>query len=157
MKYLFEENQKFTQWWLWVILLSFPIISFGPFDENTININYVLIGFFIPFLFYLFELRLKVSAEGLHYQFFPFHLKSHIIKLKDIEKFKANQALEYDLLNIRYESEVEMYQMMIDTRDQQIKKDKKRDVWQRWATYGAFVLGAGTTVAITYSVNQAAN
>ena len=75
----------------------------------------------------------------------------------DIEKFKANQALEYDLLNIRYESEVEMYQMMIDTRDQQIKKDKKRDVWQRWATYGAFVLGAGTTVAITYSVNQAAN
>jgi len=75
----------------------------------------------------------------------------------DIEKFKANQALEYDLLNIRYESEVEMYQMMIDTRDQQIKKDKKRDVWQRWATYGAFVLGVGTTVAITYSVNQAAN
>ena len=50
-----------------------------------------------------------------------------------------------------------MYQMMIDTRDQQIKKDKKRDVWQRWATYGAFVLGVGTTVAITYSVNQAAN
>jgi len=34
MKYLFEENQKFTQWWLWVILLSFPIMSFGPFDEN---------------------------------------------------------------------------------------------------------------------------
>ena len=75
----------------------------------------------------------------------------------DIEKFKANQALKYDLLDIRYKSEVEMYQMMIDTRDQQIKKDKKRDVWQRWATYGAFVLGAGTTVAITYSVNQAAN
>ena len=43
MKYLFEENQKFTQWWLWVILLSFPIMSFGPFDENEIktglNIN----------------------------------------------------------------------------------------------------------------------
>tara|TARA_R110000824_G_scaffold122501_8_gene279746 strand:- start:811 stop:1212 length:402 start_codon:yes stop_codon:yes gene_type:complete len=75
----------------------------------------------------------------------------------NIEKFKANQALKYDLLDIRYKSEVEMYQMMIDTRDQQIKKDKKRDVWQRWATYGAFVLGVGTTVAITYSVNQAAN
>ena len=95
MKYLFEENQKFTQWWLWVILLSFPIISFGPFDENAININYVLIGFAIPFLFYLFELRLKVSAEGLHFQFFPFHFKSHIIKLEDIDKFKA---LEYSPL-----------------------------------------------------------
>jgi hypothetical protein len=95
MKYLFEENQKFTQWWLWVILLSFPIISFGPFDENEININYVLIGFFIPFCFYLFELRLKVSAEGLHFQFFPFHFKSHIIKLDDIRKLKA---LEYSPL-----------------------------------------------------------
>ena len=95
MKYLFEENQKFTQWWLWVILLSFPIISFGPFDENEININYVLIGFFIPFFFYLFELRLKVSAEGLHFQFFLFHFKSHIIKLDDIQKLKA---LEYSPL-----------------------------------------------------------
>ncbi|MDB4250720.1 hypothetical protein N9815_00155 [Flavobacteriales bacterium] len=105
MKYLFEENQKFTQWWLWVILLSFPISSFGPFDENTININYVLIGFFIPFLFYLFELRLKVSAEGLHYQFFPFHLKSHIIKLEDIEKFKAMEyspLKEYGGWGIKY-------------------------------------------------------
>ena len=105
MKYLFEENQKFTQWWLWVILLSFPIISFGPFDENAVNINYVLIGFFIPFLFYLFELRLKVSAEGLHYQFFPFHLKSHIIKLEDIEKFKAMEyspLKEYGGWGIKY-------------------------------------------------------
>ena len=32
MNYLFEENQKFTQWWLWVILVSFPIMAFGPFD-----------------------------------------------------------------------------------------------------------------------------
>jgi len=95
MKYLFEENQKFTQWWLWVVLLSFPIISFGPLDENAININYILIGFAIPFLFYLFELRLKVSAEGLHFQFFPFHFKYHIIKLEDIDKFKA---LEYSPL-----------------------------------------------------------
>jgi hypothetical protein len=105
MKYLFEENQKFTQWWLWVILLSFPIISFGPFDENDVNINYVLIGFFIPFLFYLFELRLKVNAEGLHFQFFPFHFKSHIIKMADIEKFKAMEyspLKEYGGWGIKY-------------------------------------------------------
>ena len=105
MKYLFEENQKFTQWWLWVILLSFPIISFGPFDENAVNINYVLIGFFIPFLFYLFELRLKVNAEGLHFQFFPFHFKLHIIKMADIEKFKAMEyspLKEYGGWGIKY-------------------------------------------------------
>ena len=56
MEYLFEENQKFTQWYLWVILLSFPIISVGPFDDNEINVYYVLIGIAIPFLFYLFDM-----------------------------------------------------------------------------------------------------
>ena len=92
MKYLFEENQRFTQWWLWVILLSFPIISVGPFYQNP---YYVLIGLGIPLLFYTFQLRIKVSMEGLHYQFFPFHFKSHIIKIEDIEKFKA---MEYSPL-----------------------------------------------------------
>jgi len=91
MKYLFEENQRFTQWWLWVILLSFPIISFGPFDENPINWYHVLIGLGIPFLFYTFQLRIKVSVDGLHYQFFPFHFKAHTIKIEDIEKFKATE------------------------------------------------------------------
>lgn len=95
MKYLFEENQKFTQWWLWVILLSFPIMSFGPFDENEININYVLIGFILPLIFYLFELRIKVSNKGLHYQFSPFHFKFHTIDIEDIESIKA---MEYSPL-----------------------------------------------------------
>jgi hypothetical protein len=105
MNYIFEENQKFTQWWLWVILLSFPIISVGPFDDNEINIYYVLIGLAIPLLFYIIELRIKVSKEGLHYQFFPFHLKDHIIKLEDIEKFKAieySPLKEYGGWGIKY-------------------------------------------------------
>ena len=105
MQYIFEENQKFTQWWLWVILLSFPIIALGPFDENTVNIYHVLIGLFIPFLFYLFELRLKVNVEGLHYQFSPFHFKSHTIKLEDIESIKAMEyspLKEYGGWGIKY-------------------------------------------------------
>jgi len=105
MKYLFEENQKFTQWWLWVILLSFPIMSFGPFDENEININYVLIGFILPVIFYLFELRIKVSNKGLHYQFFPFHFKSHTIDIEDIESIKAMEyspLKEYGGWGIKY-------------------------------------------------------
>ena len=105
MNYFFEENQKFTQWWLWVILLSFPIISVGPFDENEINGYHVLIGLAIPLLFYLIELRIKVNEDGLHYQFFPFHIKSHTIKLEDIEKFKATEyspLKEYGGWGIKY-------------------------------------------------------
>ena len=101
----FEEKQKFTQWWLWVILLSFPIISVGPFDENEINMYYVLIGLAIPLLFYLFELRLKVNNDGLHYQFFPFHLKFYTIKMDEIESFKAMEyspLKEYGGWGIKY-------------------------------------------------------
>jgi len=105
MTTLFEEKQKFTQWWLWVILLSFPIISVGPFDNNEINLYYVLIGLAIPLLFYLFELRLKVNNDGLHYQFSPFHLKFHTIKMDEIESFKAMQyspLKEYGGWGIKY-------------------------------------------------------
>ena len=102
---LFEEKQKFTQWWLWVILLSFPIISVGPFDDNEINLYYVLIGLAIPLLFYLFELRIKVNKDGLHYQFSPFHLKFYTIKMEEIESFKAMEyspLKEYGGWGIRY-------------------------------------------------------
>jgi hypothetical protein len=93
MNYIFEENQKFTQWWLWVILLSFPIMSFGPFDESPINYTYVAIGIVLPLVFYLFELRIKVNEDGFHYQFFPFHLKAHTLKLEDIENTKQWNTL----------------------------------------------------------------
>ena len=105
MSVLFEEKQKFKQWWLWVILLSFPIISVGPFDENKINGYHVLIGMVIPILFYLLELRIKITKDGLHYQFFPFHLKFHTIKMGEIESFKAMEyspLKEYGGWGIRY-------------------------------------------------------
>lgn len=72
----------------------------------------------------------------------------------EIEKFKANSDLKYSLLEVRYDAEVEMYKRMIEIRDMQIKRDKKKDVLQRWGVYGAFILGVGTTVAITHTVNQ---
>ena len=102
---IFEEKQKFNQWWLWGILLSFPIISVGPFDDNEINVYYVLIGLAIPLLFYLFELRIKVNEDGLHYQFSPFHLKFHTIKMDEIESFKAMEyspLKEYGGCGIKY-------------------------------------------------------
>ena len=84
MEMLFEERQKFNQWWLWVILLVFPLLSVFPFDVKEVNYNYVLVGIAIPLVFYFFELRTFVTEEGLHYQFFPFHFKKHIIKIEEI-------------------------------------------------------------------------
>ena len=101
----FEEKQKFNQWWLWVILFSFPIISVGPFDDNEIKLFYVVIGIASPSLFYLFELRIKINQDGFHFQFFPFHLKFHTIKMDEIESFKAMEyspLKEYGGWGIKY-------------------------------------------------------
>ena len=95
MELLFEEKQKFNQWWLWGILLVFPLLSIIPFDGDGINYNYVLIGIAIPLMFYFFELRTFVTKEGLHYQFFPFHFKKYLIRLDEIEK---TESLQYKRL-----------------------------------------------------------
>ena len=105
MGILFEERQKFNQWWLWVILLVLPLLSIIPFNSDGINYNYVLICIAIPLIFYFFELRTFVTKEGLHYQFFPFHLKKHLIKLDEIEKIEALQYKplgDYGGWGIRY-------------------------------------------------------
>jgi hypothetical protein len=105
MQVLFEEKQKFNQWWLWAILLIFPLLSVIPFDDNGLNIYYVIIGISIPLIFYLFELRTFVTSEGLSFQFFPFHLKKHLVKIEDIEKCKAMEyspLKEYGGWGIRY-------------------------------------------------------
>jgi len=105
MQVLFEEKQKFNQWWLWAILLIFPLLSVIPFDDNGLNIYYVIIGISIPLIFYLFELRTFVTSEGLSFQFFPFHFKKHLVKIEDIEKIKAMEyspLKEYGGWGIRY-------------------------------------------------------
>lgn len=71
-----------------------------------------------------------------------------------IEKNAADFKLEYDLLDLRYKSETEMYKTMIQVRDDQLKKDSRKDVLQQWGIYGSFILGALTTVAVVYAVDQ---
>ena len=70
-----------------------------------------------------------------------------------LKKQELDLNLKHDLLNTKYMTEIEMYQRMIDVRDEQLKKSAKKDVWQKWATYGGFILGAATSVAIFYSVD----
>lgn len=60
----------------------------------------------------------------------------------------------YQLYESRCENEKLMYQEMISYRDDQLKKDRVKDVIQRAAFFGGFVLGAATSVGIVYSLNQ---
>lgn len=60
----------------------------------------------------------------------------------------------YKLYESRCENEKLMYQEMIEIRDNELKKDRMKDIIQRAAFFGGFALGAATSVGIVYSLNQ---
>jgi len=87
--------------------------------------------------------------------------EAEIAKLKADHEYQLNivklsDNTKYDLLNTRYKLDVEMYQAMIENRDNAIKKlpvyseGYKAD----WSMIGGFILGSVITVGIVYSVDK---
>ena len=70
-----------------------------------------------------------------------------------LKQEKLESKLNYDLLNLKYKSEIEMYKSMIDVRNKKIANAQKKESLQKWQIYGGFVLGAASSIAIFYSVN----
>ena len=87
-KILFTEQQRFTQWWLWLILLiaaAMPIFGLikqlqaeHPFSDAEDNVG-ILISLFIMaavgVLFLIMRLETQISETAISVRFFPFHLK----------------------------------------------------------------------------------
>ncbi len=85
----FKEVQRFTQWWLWLLL--FPVATlpvFGiykqlilsqPFGDkpmpNAVLILFSLLCFSILFLFRFMKLKTEINRYGIHWEFFPFTKK----------------------------------------------------------------------------------
>jgi hypothetical protein len=80
--------------------------------------------------------------------------KLNIESKYDLKQQELDLNLKYDTLQLKYASETEMYKTMIETRDQQLNKDVKKDVIQRWVAYGAFALGAASSIAIFHAVDS---
>ena len=100
MKPLFTEKQKFTQWWLWVLLLGIGIIpAIGIYKQFFLgeefgtkpisNIGLILFSIFVYLLiafFYFLELKTKITSEEISFTFFP--LASKKVKWEDISEVK---------------------------------------------------------------------
>ena len=101
MEIKFEENQKFTQWWLWTILIGITLIPISGFYKQIILgeqfgdkplSNFGLIIFlllmivFVAF-FWKMELITNINNEGIKIKFFPFTNKE--IKWEEIEQVKV--------------------------------------------------------------------
>jgi hypothetical protein len=97
----FKEQQKFTQWWLWVILIVIgflPIIgiykqliigeNFGSKPMTNIELGLVsLLVFGVIALFWLIKLETEINSNEIRMRFFPFIKKK--VLYKDIKNAKV--------------------------------------------------------------------
>lgn len=116
----FKETQRFTQWWLWLIIISaatlclygaFQQIVLGkPFGNNPgpdwlLIVVAVIVGVLIPLAFLKLSLRVFVRDDGIRIIFFPLHLKGLVIPYDRIARFyvrKYRAIREYGGWGIRF-------------------------------------------------------
>ena len=87
-KILFSERQKFSQWWLWLILIAVnglflfgilkQVISGQQFGDKLMsNTGLILTDGLILLLTILFlnsRLETKIKNDGIYVRYFPFYL-----------------------------------------------------------------------------------
>ncbi|WP_291104519.1 MULTISPECIES: DUF6141 family protein [unclassified Flavobacterium] len=116
---LFTEQQKFKQWWLWLILLAVNFVFiFGiykqmilgqPFGDKPMSNIGLFMGFgivlLLTILFYYFKLETTLKTDGIYVRFFPIHIKYKIYTWDMINKSfvrKYNAITEYGGWGVRY-------------------------------------------------------
>ncbi|HOK09111.1 MAG TPA: DUF6141 family protein [Candidatus Hydrogenedens sp.] len=124
---LYKEVQKFTQWWLWLIIggaVLFQIVVIGnaivtqlifgqPWGDKPMSdvglIFFVLwvtfVFSFVIALFLVLRLETCVYLDGIYIRYFPFHYKYRKIswdKLDEIVGKKYHPVIEYGGWGIRW-------------------------------------------------------
>lgn len=109
---VFIEEQRFTQWWLWLLnigLLVIPIygivqqiinkIPFGDKPMSNIGlIIFLLLMLTFNYFFWILKLKTTINEIGIEYSFFPLQLKPKTIKWNEISKIyirKYKPLMEY--------------------------------------------------------------
>lgn len=111
-KILFEEKQKFKQWWLWLLLLGLNgFIFYKIFIENdygnsskTAGIIVLIVMLSLLLLFYFINLETRIFSDRIELKFFPFinHWKKYPFKsIEKMEVIKYHPILDYGGWGIR--------------------------------------------------------
>lgn len=111
---LFEESQRFNQWWIWAIILGVMCVSVYALMEtiqmgeslfNWTNFSGLIPVFIIPGLFYSLALKTRVEENGIYVRFIPFHLKEIFIAWDQLDECYIrtyNPLGEYGGWGIKY-------------------------------------------------------
>ena len=107
---MFTETQRFTQWWLWLIItgswiaMMYSIATVSPPTTSTFMISFS-VGMLLPVLFWQMKLVTRIAEEGIYVRFTPFHFKE---KFYDWDSLSAcyvrtySPLLEYGGWGIKY-------------------------------------------------------
>ena len=104
MKIQFKEVQKFSQWWLWLILTLVGIMPvYGiykqlllgePFGSKPMSdsgiIVFAIVVFLVLGLFLIVRLKTTIDAVGIHMRYFPFFKKNvqwHEVKKVEVVNY----------------------------------------------------------------------
>jgi hypothetical protein len=77
---MYTETQRFTQWWLWLILIGvwssmvYSIITAPPQTNAAVYVS-CGIGILLPLLFWQMRLITRITQDGIYVRFIPFHFK----------------------------------------------------------------------------------
>lgn len=116
---IFAERQRFTQWWLWVLLAGINgLVIYGavyqlstgkPFGNNPASdgvlIWTVVFSLSITALFFVFKLETKISKEGVEVRFFPLRRKFKLYPWSSVAKAYTrtySPIREYGGWGVRY-------------------------------------------------------
>lgn len=115
----FTESQRFSQWWLWLIMISINgILGWGcfqqlvqgqPFGDNPMpNEGLIAVGLgmlMLTLLMYGFRLDTRISAQGVEVRFFPLKLRYQLYPWEQISHSEVRQYApfaEFGGWGIRY-------------------------------------------------------
>ncbi len=107
-KILFKEEQRFTQWWLWLILGSallsivIPVaneLSAQSWDTGSEDFSRLILYGSVAVLFIvavlivllLSRLKTKITYDGIFITFPPLKRKSYRIEVQEIERFEIRK------------------------------------------------------------------
>lgn len=116
---IFTERQKFTQWWLWAILLGInglflygifvQLVKGQSFGDNPMSdTGLILVTLFVlglSLLFFSFRLDTEIRRDGIYVRFFPIHLafkKYAWATIKDAHVRKYAAITEYGGWGLRW-------------------------------------------------------
>ncbi|MCD0457434.1 hypothetical protein LPB85_18505 [Chryseobacterium sp. LC2016-27] len=88
----FTEKQRFTQWWLWLLLSAVMVYTIYNFveDRQYFSTPELTISFLIPILviilFLVIRLETKIDEQGISVRFFPFQITFRYYPWRNIKK-----------------------------------------------------------------------